>query len=61
MCIGKQLALNELRLSIARLVFKFQLVLGPTYDEASYMENWKDYFAIQPGKLHMRFLERSAT
>lgn len=57
-CVGKQMALNELRLAVARVVSEFTFELGEGYNEERYRKEWKDYFTVSLGRCEMRFRER---
>jgi cytochrome P450 len=57
-CVGKQLALNEMRLTIATVVRDFDIVLGGSYDEEMWEREWKDHSGIQIGKLWVHFVKR---
>jgi cytochrome P450 len=57
-CVGKQLALNEIRLTIAMVVREFDLVLGDRYDEEMWENEWKDRAGVQVGKLWVNFVKR---
>jgi cytochrome P450 len=57
-CVGKQLALNEMRLTIAMVVKEFDVVLGDSYDEATWEDEWKDRAVLQIGKLWVHFTSR---
>jgi len=58
-CVGKQLALNEMKLGIASVVRQFDVVLGESYSEDVWQEEWKDYAVLQVGALPVKFLERA--
>jgi cytochrome P450 len=58
-CVGKQLALNEMKLGIASVVRYFDVVLGESYSEDVWQEEWKDYAVLQVGALPVKFLERA--
>jgi cytochrome P450 len=58
-CVGKQLALNEMRPTIARVVREFDIVLGDNYDEKIWEEEWKDHAVLQVGKLWVHFVKRT--
>jgi cytochrome P450 len=58
-CVGKQLALNEMRLGIASVVRQFDVILGESYSEDVWQEEWKDYAVLQVGSLPVKFLERT--
>lgn len=57
-CVGKQLALNEMRLTIAKVVSEFDVVLGEKYDEDRWNADWKDHAVLQIGSLWVRFISR---
>ncbi|CAD6451908.1 7a9d94ff-9170-4066-ba75-deea6008af81 [Sclerotinia trifoliorum] len=57
-CVGKTLALQELRLVVARIVRTFDVQFGPSYDEAVFESEWKDHLAVKIGNLWLRFLPR---
>ncbi|KAE9378959.1 cytochrome P450 [Stipitochalara longipes BDJ] len=57
-CVGKQLALNEMRLTIARVVGEFDIALGDSYDEKTWEDEWKDHAVLQVGKLWVHFVPR---
>ena len=48
-CVGKQLALNEMRLVLARVVKEFDVVKGESYDEEVFRKEWKDYAIAKIG------------
>lgn len=57
-CVGKQLALNEMRLAIATVVNEFDLVFGESYDEMKWMDEVNDYTILKVGELWMKFVCR---
>lgn len=57
-CVGKQLALNEMRLAISTVVSKFELVFGESYDELIWKEEVKDYTILKVGELWVEFVPR---
>ncbi|APA13544.1 hypothetical protein sscle_11g083140 [Sclerotinia sclerotiorum 1980 UF-70] len=57
-CVGKTLALQELRLIVARIFRTFDIQFGPSYDEAVFESEWRDYLAVKLGKLWLKFLPR---
>lgn len=57
-CVGKQLALNEMRLLIASVVNEFDVEFGKSYDEARFEAEWQDYFVLQIGAVHLKFTAR---
>ncbi|KAF7914358.1 uncharacterized protein EAF01_000764 [Botrytis porri] len=57
-CVGKTLALHELRLVIARIVRTFDIQFGHSHDDVLFESEWKDYMAVEIGDLWVRFLPR---
>jgi cytochrome P450 len=57
-CVGKQLALNEMRLVLARVVRKFDVVRGESYDEERFREEWMDYAVLHIGAMWVKFVLR---
>lgn len=57
-CVGKQLALNEMRLTLAMVVKEFDVMLGESYDEERWEAEWKDHAVLQIGKLWVHFVKR---
>lgn len=57
-CVGKQVALNEMRLVIARAVREFTISLGDLYDDDQFLEETKDYIAVQLKSLYLKFSPR---
>lgn len=56
-CIGKNLAMMELRTVTARLITKFDVSLAPGEDGHRIMYETKDHFTVDPGSLDMVFKE----
>ena len=56
-CIGKSLALMELRTVTARLVNRFDVSLAPGEDGQRLMYKTKDHFTTDPGSLDLVFKE----
>ena len=54
-CIGKSLAMMELRTVIARLVTKFDISLAPGEDGQRLMYETRDHFTVDPGGLDLIF------
>jgi len=48
-----------MRPTIARLVREFDIVLGDSYDEKIWVEEWKDHAVLQVGKLWVHFAKRT--
>ncbi|KAF4633933.1 hypothetical protein G7Y89_g4190 [Cudoniella acicularis] len=58
-CVGKQLALNEMRIVLARIVREFDVSFGESYDEETFENEWKDYGVLQVGAVWLKFSPRS--
>lgn len=54
-CIGKNLALMELRTVTTRLVNKFDFNLAPDEDGKRTLYEAKDHFTVDPGHLDLVF------
>jgi cytochrome P450 len=54
-CIGKNLALTELRTLTARLVLEFDVKLAPGEDGSRLMQKTLDHFTVDPGDLELVF------
>ncbi|KAH7014463.1 cytochrome P450 [Microdochium trichocladiopsis] len=57
-CIGKQLALNELRTVISKVLLNFDVRLAPGETGRDLLEESKDMFTLINGKLELVFTER---
>ncbi|TGO19003.1 hypothetical protein BTUL_0006g00360 [Botrytis tulipae] len=57
-CVGKTLALHELRLVIARIVRTFDIQFSHSHDDILFEREWKDYMVVDVGNLWVRFLPR---
>ncbi|KAF7890487.1 hypothetical protein EAF00_008802 [Botryotinia globosa] len=57
-CVGKTLALHELRLVIAHIVRTFDIQFGHSHDDVLFEREWKDYMVVEIGNLWLRFLPR---
>ncbi len=55
-CVGRQLALNELRAVIANVVWRWDVVLGERYREEAWEQAWKDHGLLQIGELWVKFV-----
>ena len=58
-CVGKNLALMELRTVIALIVNEFDVALAPGEDGTDLLENSRDFFTVALGKLKLVFTPRS--
>ena len=59
-CVGKQLALMELRNVTARLVTEFDVKFAPGEDGSNLLEKSKDIFTLQLAPLELIFTRRVA-
>jgi cytochrome P450 family 628 len=57
-CVGKQLALNEMRLVLAKVVKEFDILKGESYDEEKFKEEWMDYAVLKIGAMWVKFMSR---
>lgn len=57
-CVGKQLALNEIRMVTASLVQRFRVSLAPGEQGTAVFEDMKDQMAVFPGPLRIAFVKR---
>lgn len=56
-CIGRNLAMMELRTVTARIISKFDLKLADGEDGHRLMYETKDHFTVDPGHLDIVFTE----
>jgi len=56
--VVKQLALNEVPLTFARVVREFDLALGKSYGEGRFWAEWKDYMVAKVGALDLQVANR---
>ena len=57
-CVGKGLALAELRFVTALLVSKYDITFAPGEDGIRCWRDMKDQFTAAPGKLELVFIPR---
>lgn len=57
-CVGKQLALNEMRIVVANVVREWDIVLGERYDEHQWMKAFRDFYTLKLGDLWGKFVPR---
>lgn len=57
-CVGKALAMMEMRQAIARLVWEFEMGYGEKWDEKKFFDGWKDHFTVSPGEVWVEFKPR---
>jgi cytochrome P450 len=57
-CVGKNLALNELRLVTARLVREFDVSFTESYDDDEFKRQTKDYIILESGPVWLKFNPR---
>ncbi|KAI5798943.1 cytochrome P450 [Geopyxis carbonaria] len=61
-CVGKQLALAELRMVVRAVVDRFEVGIEDGHSDQRYKaEEWKDHFTVSMGKLGLRFVRRKET
>jgi cytochrome P450 len=58
-CVGKTLALQEMRATVCTLLTKFQMHFEEGYQVASWENDMCDYFVITKGRLPVVFLPRT--
>jgi len=58
-CIGKPLALMELRCVIAKLLVAFDFEFAPGEDGTELIQKGRDHFTMEPGPLNLVFKARS--
>lgn len=58
-CVGKQLALSEMRMSLASVVKEWDVELGEKYDEKQWKDDFKDYHVVKVGDLWVKFVPRT--
>ena len=58
-CIGKNLAMMEMRAVIARLVTKYDMEFAPGEDGTTALDKMKDTFTTTPGPLKIIFSKRT--
>ena len=54
-CIGKNLAMSELRTTTTKLVLKFDFKLADGEDGERLMHQTRDHFTVDPGELELEF------
>lgn len=57
-CLGRNLALMEVRLATALIVSKYDIVLAPGDDGTNVERHMEDLFVATPGPLNIRFREK---
>lgn len=57
-CVGKQLALNEMRFAFASVVREWDFVLGERYDEGQWRDGIRDHHTVKVGELWGRCVKR---
>lgn len=58
-CVGKALALQEMRTVIVALLYRFKFQLGHNWDPAQWEREQRDYFVIQTGALPVRVIPKA--
>jgi cytochrome P450 len=59
-CIGKQLALMEIRTVVTQILLEFDVSFAPGEDGTDLLEKTKDYFTLGLGDLKLVFEKRKA-
>lgn len=59
-CVGRALALHELRTVLAALVRRFDLAFAPGYEEHDWIDQLKDQFILVRGRLSVVMTERQS-
>lgn len=54
-CVGKELALSEIRLVAALLLSKYEIAFAPGEDGKKCIEDMRDQFTAVPGELELVF------
>jgi len=57
-CIGKHLALNELRTVISKMVLEFDIAFAPGEDGRKLIEESRDVFTMSNSELKLIWTER---
>ena len=57
-CIGKPLALLNLRTTLAKLILQFDLSFAAGEDGTAFKENARTQFNTSPGELYLKFSKR---
>jgi cytochrome P450 len=57
-CAGKQLALNELRILVAKIVRNFDIIMPDDFDHAAFQDSIKAFQSIIMGPLHLQVNSR---
>jgi len=59
-CIGKPLALMELRCVLAKLLMAFDVSLAPGEDGTDLIQKGRDHFTMETGPLNLVFEARTS-
>ncbi|KAI1113575.1 cytochrome P450 [Nemania sp. NC0429] len=57
-CVGQSLALLNIRVTVARIIAKYDILSTPVEDLAAYEEGMKEHFTFAPPKLDLCFAKR---
>jgi len=58
-CVGKHLALMELRYVVAQIVYRFDVALAPGQSKDAFLDGKRDTFTLALGPLNMVFSRRN--
>jgi len=59
-CIGRPLAMMELRCVLAKLLTAFDVQMAPGEDGTNLIQKGRDHFTMETGPLHLVFKPRTA-
>jgi cytochrome P450 len=57
-CVGKALAMNEMRLVVGRLIWDYEVKTGKGWSKEKWETGWRDYFTVMMGEACLRFEKR---
>ncbi|TGZ85200.1 cytochrome P450 [Ascodesmis nigricans] len=57
-CVGKNLALQEIRLALANIIRVYRVSLGPSFNNKVFWDEWKDRFVLRIGPSPLVFTSR---
>lgn len=57
-CIGKPLALLNMRNTLSRLILNFDFEFAPGHSRTEFEDKMKDRFVLYPGDLYLTFSKR---
>ncbi|OCH88922.1 high nitrogen upregulated cytochrome P450 monooxygenase 2 [Obba rivulosa] len=57
-CVGKNLAMQEMRMTVCHLMQRFDIGFAPGFDSASYEKNLREYFVMHRAELLVQVIAR---